>query len=228
VTVFVESNLLQQLAKKSITKAELLAKVEADFDLLPQLFEGVSSRKAHVRYGCGGILAELTAKHPNRLYSHMDEFIALLDCKHRILVWNAMAAIANLCSVDTEKKFDAIFDKYYGFLKDEYLVTVANAVANSGKIALAKPYLIPKITEALLSVENISTTPHLTEECKRVVAGKAVGSFAQFYSKMCAEEKAKVMAFMKRHCGSPRKALKTKAECFLRQQPAGANRHLKP
>jgi hypothetical protein len=154
------------------------------------------------------------------MYPHMDEFITLLDSKHRILVWNAMAAIANLCSVDTENKFDAIFDKYYGFLKDEYLVTVANAVANSGKIALAKPYLIPKITEALLSVETISTTPHLTEECRRVIAGKAVDSFAKFYSKMCAEEKARVMAFMKRHCSSPRKSLKAKAEVFFNQSSA--------
>jgi hypothetical protein len=216
---FVDSVLLQQLAKKSISKAELLAKVEADFYLLPQLVKGVSSRKATVRYGCSGVLAELTAKHPEKLYAHMDEFIKLLDSKHRILVWNAMAAIANLCCVDTEKKFDAIFDKYYGFLKDEYLVTVANAVANSSKIALAKPYLIPKITEAILSVENISTTPHLTEECKRVVAGKAVGCFAKFYGKMCVEEKAKVMAFMKRHCGSPRKSLKANAERFISGQP---------
>ncbi len=75
----------------------------------------------------------------------------------------------NLVLVDSDQKFDAVFDKYYSFLSDKYLVTVANVVGNSTKKALAKPYLIQKITDELLKVENISITPRLTEECKRLL-----------------------------------------------------------
>ena len=212
-----ESPLLQKLAEKRIVKETLYRMVEADFGLLPEVFGGVSSQKAAVRYGCASVLVDLSAKYPEILYPHMDEFIALLDTKHRILTWNAMATIANLCSVDKDKKFDAIFDKYFGFLNNEYLVTVANVVGNSGKIACAKPYLIPKISGELCKVENISTTPHLTEECKRVIAEKTVEAFNQFYNKMSPEDKAKALSFVKRQTSSPRKTLREKAELFLKQ-----------
>lgn len=210
-----EPELLQKLAEKAITKEQLLKAVERDFELLPIVIGGVSSPKATIRYSCAKVLVDLTVKHPEKLYPHMDFFVALLDSKYRILVWNAFAAIANLCAVDVDKKFDAIFDKYYGFLNDEYMVTVANVVGNSAKIALAKPYLVPRITEKLLSVDKIALTPHLTDECKRVIAEKAIETFNQHFYKMGPEEKAKVFSFVKKHEKSPRASLSKEAEVFL-------------
>ena len=212
-----EHGLLQRLAEGAVTKEQLFKSVEGDFQLLPIVFDGVSSPKARVRYGCAKILVDLTAKHPEKLYSHMAFFVSQLDSKRRILIWNAMAAIANLCKVDMEKKFDAIFDKYYGFLNDEYMVTVANVVGNSSTIALAKPYLVPKITAELLRVEKISTSAHLTAECKRVVAEKTVESFDQFFDLMAAEDKAKVLSFVKKHAGSSRASLAKEERLFLRR-----------
>jgi hypothetical protein len=147
----------------------------------------------------------------------MDAFIELLDSKYRILTWNAMAIIANLAMVDTEQKFDAIFDKYYSFLDNEYMVTVANVVGNSGKIAIAKPQLIHKITAELLKVEDISVTPHLTVECKRVIAEKAIGIVDLFFDRIDEEEKQKVLSFVQRQVGSSRKTLRNKATNFLRK-----------
>lgn len=208
-----ESELLQKLANKSITKKELLQKVEQNFNLLPEVLNGVSSPKAAIRYGCAKVLMNLSEEHPEQLYPHMDSFINLLDSKYRILTWSAMAIIANLAKVDEDKKFDAIFDKYYSFLNDAYMVTVANVVGNSAKIALAKPYLAQKITTELLKVQNISTTPHLTEECKRVIAEKTIKSFALFFNEI--EQKEKVISFVTKQRDSPRKTLRTAAEEFL-------------
>jgi hypothetical protein len=210
-----ENELLRKLADKSLTKEQLRQKVKQDFSLLLTLINGASSPKATVRYGCAKILMDLSAEYPDKLYPHMDAFVALLDSKYRILTWNAMAILANLSGVDKEKKFDAIFDKYYGFLNDEYLVTVANVVGNSGKIALAKPYLIPKITEKLLTVEHIAVTPHLTGECKRVIAEQVVEAFDLFFDKVT--QKAKVFSFVERQLDSSRKTLKIKAESFLKK-----------
>jgi len=153
------SELLRKLATKSITTKELFQKVEQNFNLLPEVLNGVFSSKAAIRYGCAKVLIDLSKKYPKKLYPYMDFFIDLLDGKYRILTWNAMAIIANLAKVDEDKKFDAIFDRYYGFLNDAYMVTVANVVGNSARIALAKPYLTQRITNELLKVENISTTP---------------------------------------------------------------------
>jgi hypothetical protein len=208
-----ESELLQKLGNKTVTKQELLQMVKQDFNLLPEILNGVSSSKAAIRYGCAKVLMDLSEQHPEQLYPYMDSFIDLLDSKYRILTWNAMAVIANLTKVDEDKKFDAIFDKYYSFLNDNYMVTVANVVGNSAKIALAKPYLTQKITNELLKVENISTTPHLTEECKRVIAEHTIKSFALFFNNI--EQKEKVVSFVANHTNSPRNTLKKAAEDFL-------------
>lgn len=210
-----EHELLQKLVDKSMTKEELLQKVIQNFDLLPKILNGVSSSKAAIRYGCAKVLMDLSEEYPDKLYPYIDSFINLLDNRYRILTWNAMAIIANLTQVDKDKKFEAIFDKYYSFLNDAYMVTVANVVGHSGKIALVKPHLIPKITNELLKVENISTTPHLTEECKRVIAEKAIKSFEMFFNQV--EKKKKIISFVERHLDSPRKTLKREAEKFLKK-----------
>jgi len=198
-----------------MTRQDLLRRVEKDFNLLPTILDGVSSSKAAVRYGCAAVLMDLSQACPEKLYPHMDFFIALLDSKHRILTWNAMAIVANLARVDGDRKFDAIFTKYYDFLNDEYTVTVTSVVAHSGKIALAKPYLAQRIANELLKVRRIPSTQHLTEECKRVIAEKAIESFDMFFDQI--DAKKKVADFVKSQFNSPRKTLKTKAENFLKK-----------
>ena len=211
----VENKYLQQLADKSMTKEELLKNVKLDFSLLPIVLQGVSSSKAAIRYGCAKVLMDLSEEYPQQLYPYMDFFIDLLDSKYRILTWNAMAVIANLTKIDEDEKFDAVFNKYYRFINDEYMVTVANLVGHSGKIAVAKPYLTEKIANKLLKVEHISTTPHLTEECKRVIAEQAIKSFDMFFDEV--ERKDKVIAFVERQLTSSRKALRDEAEKFLKK-----------
>ncbi len=210
-------NELLKVADGTLTKEGLRQKVEQNFDLLPVLLKGTCSPKAAVRYGCAKVLMDLSEEHAEKLYPYMDAFTELLGSKYRILTWNAMAVIANLAGVDREQKFDAMFDKYYGFLNSEYMVTVANVVGNSGKIALAKPQLISKITAELLKVKNVPVTPHLTEECKRVIAEKAVGTFDLFFDKMNDEDKKKVLSFVERQLPSSRSTLRAKAANFLKK-----------
>jgi hypothetical protein len=210
-----EPMLVQGLADKSLTKSALLKLVEQDYGLVPGVLAGVASSKAAVRYGCAAVLMELSEKHPKPLYPYWDSFVALLESKRRILVWNGLAILANLCTVDMDKKFDGLCDKYYGFLADPYMVTVANVVANSAKIARSKPYLIPRVTRELLKVKEISTTPHLTEECKLVIAEKAVETFSSFFGKLDAAQKKQVILFAKSYVDSSRKTLSVKAARFL-------------
>ncbi|MCX6671777.1 MAG: hypothetical protein NTX92_07650 [Euryarchaeota archaeon] len=210
-----ESDLLQKLGDKSITKEQLLQKVRQNPKLIPEIITGIFSVKPTIRYGCGRILMDLSEEQPEQLYPYMDFFITLLESKYRILTWNAMCIIANLTKVDKQNKFDSIFEKYYTFLTDEYLVTIANVVGNSGKIALAKPHLTTQIVEKLLTVENISTTPHLSQECKRVIAEHAIKSFDVFFPQI--EQKDKVIVFVKKYLNSPRKTLRKESEEFLKK-----------
>lgn len=209
------NQLLQNLADKSISKEELLEKVKRNNDLISTIINGVSSSKASIRYGCAKVLMDLSEEEPDKVYQNMDFFIKLLDSKYRILTWNAIMIIANLTKVDKEKKFDAIFDKYFSLIDNDYMVTVANVIGNSYKIALAKPYLSDNIVNELLRVENITTTPHLTEECKRVIVEKTIKSFDIFFNQI--EDKEKVLSFAKKYVNSSRKTLKNGAEDFIKK-----------
>ena len=208
--------MLQKLGSKVFTKEELLQKVEKDFSLLLVVLKGTSSSKATVRYGCAKVLMDVSEKYPGILYPYFDNFIVLLKSKYRILTWNAIAIIANLTRVDRDRKFDAIFDQYYGFLNCEYMVTVANVVGNSAKIALAKPHLVQRITSELLKVENIKLTPHLTAECKRVIIEHAIKSLDVFFERI--EAKEQVLSFVGKQLCSTRTSLRKEAQSFLEKR----------
>lgn len=208
-------HLAQSLVDKSLTKQDLLNKVKQDFTLVPLLIKGVCSSKASVRYGCAKVLMDLSEEYPEQIYPYIDSIISLLDSKFRILKWNAFAIIANLTKVDIDNKFDAIFEKYYSFLDDDYMVTVASVVGNSSKIAESKPYLIARITDELLKVQDLSIGPHLTEECKRVIAQSAIKTFDSFFDKV--EQKDKVLSFVRLYVKSPRKKLRNISQSFIKK-----------
>ena len=115
----------------------------------------------------------------------------------------------------TKKEFDKIFNKYFGLLNDLYMVTVANVVGNSNKIALSKPYLASRIANSLLEVEQIALTPHLTEECRRVIIEKTLEYFAEFFDQVT--QKDRLVAFAKRQIDSPRAPLRIKAKTLLKK-----------
>ncbi len=209
------SPLFKKLAEKSITKEQLVQKVKQNPDLIPEILDGISSSKPAIRYGCGKILMEVSKDQPEVLYPYMNFFITLLQSKYRILTWNAIVIIANLTPVDKEKKFDEIFERYFGLIENDYMVTVANVVGNAWKIALAKPYLTSKIKDKLLTVEHLSITPHLSEECKRVIVEHAIRSFDLFFPQI--EEKENVIFFVKKQLKSSRKTLRDASEEFLRK-----------
>jgi hypothetical protein len=210
-----ENDLLQKLGSKAITKKELVQAVEANFGLLPMILEGVVSPKATIRYGCGSILIELSEKHPSELYPYLDRFIALLDSKHRISVWNALSIVANLTSVDIDRKFEKNFNKYYGFLNSEYMVTVANVVGNSEKIVSNKPQLADKIMTELLKVQNLQSTPHISNECKLVIAQHTIRTFNTLIE--YTQNRKPLIDFAQKHKNSTRASLRKEAQNFLRK-----------
>jgi hypothetical protein len=208
-----QTGLLEGLADKTVSKKELLQKAEADPSLIPLLLDGTGAEKASVRYGCGAVLMELSQKQPKELYMYWNRFVSLLDSKYRILTWNALAVLANLTKVDTEGKFEALFDLYFGFLGNPYMVTVANTVENAATIAENKPELADRILFELLKVECLKITPHLTEECKLVIAEKALGTFNVLIPMV--KDKQAMIDFALKYQNSSRVSLQKQAQRFL-------------
>jgi hypothetical protein len=203
-----KSDILDKLGKKEI-KAEEIAEEIENSGFLPEILNGISSENPRVRFKSAKILRIVSEQNPEMLYSKMDSFIRLLDSENNILKWNAMDIIANLTLVDSENKFDEIFEKYYGLLSDESMVTAGHVVDNSGKIAKAKPYLQNKITTELLKVESIPRG----QECKNILLGKVILSFGQYIDQV--KNKEKIISLAKRQLNNTRNATKKKAEKFL-------------
>lgn len=208
-------DVLEDLARKRITADDLTEKVKKNLDLLPTVLRGISSPAPRVKYGCAKTLRSLSEEIPEQLYPHVEFFIGLLDSDVKILKWNAIDIVANLTRVDKDRKFEGIFKKYYGLLSDEVMITVAHVVDDSAKIARAKPQLTEKITDELLKVEKIPLTPHLTQECKNILLGKAIVAFEDYFERI--KNKADVVSFVQRQLHNGRNATRVKAAKFMRE-----------
>lgn len=209
----VKLNILENLECKKKRPEELVKQVIKDPKLIPTVIEGASSSKGNVKFGSTKILRLISEQKPKILYPHIDYFIGQLDSENNILKWNAQDIIANLIDVDTDKKFDTIFKKYYSLISDEVMITAGHVVDNSGKIALAKPQFRDDITKHLLSVDK---TPR-DQECNNILIGKAILSFEKYFNRTTPEEKHKIISFIKKHSNNSRNATKKKAERFLKR-----------
>lgn len=202
----------EELGKKEDNAEQIARRVLEDSSLVSYILGGLSSPKPGIRFKCAKILRIVSEKDPEELYHYFDSFRELINSKNSIIKWNAMDIVANLATVDSRNRFDAIFEDFYSFLSEGSLVTSAHVVDNSGKIARAKPNLRDRITEELLQVERI---PLPTEECRNILKGKLIAAFCQYFDG--AKNKDMIASFVRSQLNNTRKSTKKRAEQFLRQ-----------
>lgn len=140
-----ESNLLEQISLKEIDKKELAVRVMRKPELLREVFQGLNTDKAAIKYGSEKVLRIISEKKPEVLYPKMDFFINNLDSENNFFKWGAIRVIANLAVVDSENRIEEIFDKYFAPIPGPVLVAAANVIEGAAKIARAKPELADRI-----------------------------------------------------------------------------------
>jgi hypothetical protein len=203
------------MIKKKVAEAESIArKIAQDRRLLSGVIDGISSGRPQIKYKSGKILMILSEQNPEILYPKWSHFVKLLGSENTFMKSIGIRIISNLTRVDTKNKFDKIFDKFYGLLDDESMITAANLVDHSGVIAKAKPKFQNKITNKLLAIDKTHHGP----ECKNIIAGKAMSSLSQYFEE--ARNKKKIIEFAKRQLKNTRPATRKKAERFLKKWQA--------
>lgn len=97
------------------------------------------------------------------------------------------------------------------------MITAANIIGSSWKIVMAKPYLTEKIIREILNVQNAKYLHKgkLSSECKNIVSGQAIDSFAMFFNKI--ENKKPVIKFVKAQLNNSRPAVAKRAKMFLKK-----------
>ncbi len=179
---------------------------------MASILMGLTAKEARVKYGCAKVLLMLSEKRPLALYPRFDFLAGLLDSESKILQWNATWMLANLTTVDTQNKFEVIFDRYFAPIPGPVMITGANVIGAAARIARAKPRLTGRITSELLKVERAE---YQTPECRNIALGHAIQSFDKFFDQI--ENKQPVIGLVRRQLENDRPATRKKAERFLRK-----------
>ena len=121
---------------------------------ISEALKGILSKKDEIRSNSFKVLKHISEEQPEILYPKYDFLANLLDSDNHYHRYIAINILANLAVVDSENKFEKIFDKYFSNIDGNRTMVAGQAISNSGKIAKAKPNLRIKITERLLNIEK--------------------------------------------------------------------------
>jgi len=214
--------ILEQLSAKSADIRGIADRLIKNSKQIPTLIDAVQIEKSSKKFAYEKALRFVSEKQPDLIYPYFDVFIDLLDCENSFLKWGAIITIGNLTAVDTKKKFEAIFKKYYAPITGPTMVTAANIIGSSAAIARSKPALIDSITREILKVERarFQTKGSSSPECRNVAIGQAIDSFDSFFNRV--NDKAAVIKFVKRQLKNTRKPVAKKAAQFIHKYESSA------
>ena len=125
--------------------------------------------------------------------------------------------IANLVKSDTHNKFDEIFEQYFKLINEPVMITAANTIGHSWKIALAKTYLTDKIVDRILKLENTNYIHkgEVSPECKNIVRGAAIETFGKIIH--LSSKKDEIIAFVEKQLNNERPKVRKQAEAFMKK-----------
>lgn len=210
-----ELNIIQQVQqKRDIGKLVELAIENPQH--IETLINVIDREKGSLKFGCEKVVRLVSERKPELVYPYFDFYVRLLDSDNSFLRLGAIITLSNLASVDSENKFEQIFDKYYAPVSGPDMVSSACVIGSSWKIAREKPDLADKIAARILSLERAKYLHKgkLSPECRNVVCGHAIDSFGKFFDKI--NEKEKVVAFVRTQLKNSRPSVRKKAERFLK------------
>ncbi len=203
--------LIAGIAEKGADKeaiARELIRARAD---LTALVEGMSAKPAAVKFGCQKVLRIISERDPALAYPCFERIAAFLDSKNSILKWGAILILANLSAVDAERRFVALFERYYRLISGPEMIAAANVIASSPKIARAYPELADRIKDEILKVQKAR---YKTRECRNVAIGHALTALKSFYDLIT--ERQAVLDFVRKQLKNPRKPVAEKARKLIR------------
>jgi hypothetical protein len=208
--------IILSLSQKGADREAIAAEVLKRPEMIPVLLEGLAAKKVNIKYGAEKVLRLVSEKRPELIYPHFDRFVELMEEENKFLKWGAIMIIANLVAADAEQRFEKIFDRYFAPISGPVMVTAANIIGGTAKIARAKPALTERIVSAILKVEKARYLMHeeLSPECNNVVCGHAIEALAEIYDQI--RDKKRVRDFVHRQLASSRPAVQKKARAFFK------------
>jgi len=191
------------LSERSVSIESMAKEALKDEKALSELLGALKSKNETIRYNSFKVLLLISEEHPEVLYPKWDLLVDMIDSDNAYWKLSAVRIIANLTRVDTENKFEKIFNKYYDLLNDSVIVA-GHITANSGRIAKTKPKLQTEITNKLLNIDKTN------QEHKDLVKAGTIESFSEYFEE--SKDKKKIIEFVNKqlNCESPKTRKKAK------------------
>lgn len=196
---------------------QLLTEAGNDPQFLNVLFEIVRSEHSAVRYSCTKILRRLSERQPDKIYPYFDDVANWLQDPNSFVKWDGILTLANLASVDAQRRFASVYEEYFGLIRDSKMVTAANEAGNAWKIVQAVPEWESDITRRLLEVPQIVYLHHgvPSAECNRVMCGHVLDCFDHYFD--LSKNQQAMICFARSQLNSSRKSVAKKAARFLKK-----------
>ena len=215
-------------------KDKLLEKIQGKPDLeafvkevlqqpeyIPVLFAIIKNDPGSAKFYCEKVIRIVSERKPEYVYPYFEEVAALIGSPNSFIKWGAIITLSNLTAVDTENKFASIYEKYFGLIAADAMVTAANVIGNAWKIILSKPEYEQDITKRLLRIPQ-NTYLYKGEpspECRNILCGHAIDCFDKYFE--VAHDKNGILAFASAQTHNPRKQVAKKAAALLKKHKEG-------
>jgi hypothetical protein len=196
------------LDKKDVNIDGLAEEALSDEDLFRELMDGILSKDDTIRSNSFKVLTIISENNGEFLYPQWDHFQNMLQSPNNYHKYIAIYLLANLTTVDVDKKFETIFQEYYGILAGDRAMTASHVALNSSKIAQAKPELRSQIIDQLLNIDTIHTGKQ-----KELIKAYAIEALLSIHPE--AEDKERIEEFVKSQLDSKSPKTRNMAQCFL-------------
>lgn len=178
--------------------------------------ERIRENKGTEKYALEKALRLVSEENPNLLLPYLEDIADLTGHPNHFIAWGAIRTLGSLMAAGGIDKCRECLPRFTELLKDEEMITAANAVAACPGLVQAHPELEPEISELLLGLEGRSyrLKGQASPECGRVMLGHLLEAFEGYFDWI--SEPGKVLEFAERCLGCSRKAVVRKAAAFLK------------
>lgn len=198
------------LDEKNIDVEKLAREAVNNQELFQELKAGVRSKDNTTRQNSFKAMQVIAQENPEFLYGEWDYFQEMLKSPNNYHKYIAIYILASLTSVDTDNKFETIFDDYYLVLAGDKAMTASHVALNSSIIAHNKPDLRSRIVNLLTSINDI----HQGKQ-KELIKAYAIESLQKIYPE--AEDQQLIENFVKSQMDSKSPKTRKMAKSFLEQ-----------
>jgi hypothetical protein len=201
------------LSKKDVDIANAAKSALEDKKYLLELVTNLRSKKETVRFNSSKALHLISQQNPEVLYPLWDLFFDLIGGGNTYWKCSGIPIIANLTRIDKEKRFERMFEKFFGLMDDKKsFIPAAYLARSSATIVRAKPNLETKITKRLMKIDETRHDPQRRD----LVKSDIIEAFDDYYEQ--ARDKKEIMKFVRNQleCDSPK--TRRRARTFLEKR----------